>query len=125
MALTLCATCARHVRTSDTTCPFCGGLRPAPVPRPTSRSSRAALVFGSATMVVASLACGGSVDTPADASTEAGTDPTVVPPYGLPPPPPDASPRDAAIDDASDAGSDASDAANDGSPAPAYGLPPG
>jgi len=112
MALALCASCARHVRASETVCPFCGGTRGEAVPLPLSRATRAALVFGSATMVVAGMACGGTLDpTDAGTATDASARPdssavplygAPVPPYGVPPPP--------------DAGADVG-------PVPAYGLP--
>ncbi|HRG96764.1 MAG TPA: hypothetical protein PLR99_10965 [Polyangiaceae bacterium] len=86
---------------------------------PHSRSSRAAMVFGTATMVTA-IACGGTVET-----TDSGTGPTPTPTatttnsagpvYGAPvdasPPPADASPPP-------------KDAAPDSPIAPAYGAPP-
>jgi len=88
------------------------------VPAPHSRATRAAMVFGAATMVTA-IACGGTTtegDAGADgsSSTDSGAIGTVygapadagaVPPYGAPPPPPQ-------------------DAAPDSPIAPAYGAPP-
>ncbi len=103
MALRLCASCSRHFRASEGPCPFCGSHDAAGVPEPLSRATRAALVFGSATLVVAGVACGGqtsgSSDSGADAdglARDATPDVTAAPPYGRPPdaspppPPPDA-----------------------------------
>lgn len=113
MSLRLCASCSRHVR--DALCPFCGATESAAIPAPHSRATRAAMVFGAATMVTTAIACGGTTVT-GDAGSDAATTPTgtatgtgtgttpIVPPYGAPPPP-----RDAEAD----------------SPiAPAYGGPP-
>ncbi len=120
MSLRLCASCNRHVR--ESCCPFCGATESLPLPVPHSRSSRAAMVFGTATMVTA-IACGGTVET-----TDSGTSPTptttnsTAPVYGAPvdasPPPKDASPPP------KDASPPPKDAAPDSPIAPAYGAPP-
>ncbi len=107
MALRLCASCSRHVKLQDTICPFCGSSADAPVASPFSRATRSAMVFGSAAMVSAAVACA----------------PSATPVYGAPAP-------DASEDVRSDAsptplyGAPAPDAAADTSPAPLYGLPP-
>jgi hypothetical protein len=111
MALRLCASCSRHVRGGDDGCPFCGARASAAVPVPLSRATRAALVFGSATLVAAGVACGGvteAADASSDAATpvDAGRDVNAQPPYGAPPPvdagrdvnAPDGAPPDAAPD---------------------------
>src|SRR4051794_6550185 len=60
-----CPSCARHVRASEETCPFCDSGLPAslatqPAPRsPATRLSRAAL-FAFGTSAAAIAACGGS-----------------------------------------------------------------
>ena len=116
MALRLCASCSRHVRSSDEECPFCGARSSAAVPVPVSRATRAALIFGSATLVVAGVACGGTTESP-DASSDASPVP-VQPPYGAPPP------QDAGLDVArppADAGADADGAVP---VQPPYGAPP-
>ena len=99
-----CPSCARHVKKSETDCPFCGSaisLAGAPGrARPTQRMGRAAtFAFGVATSLAA---CGG---TPAPTGTDANTsiDSGVVPLYGGPP---------------VDAGGDT------GGPGPLYGGPP-
>ena len=122
MSLRLCASCNRHVRESS--CPFCGATESLPLPVPHSRSSRAAMVFGTATMVTA-IACGGTVET-GDSGTGPSPTPTTTnstaPVYGAPvdasPPPKDASPPP------KDASPPPKDAAPDSPIAPAYGAPP-
>lgn len=126
-----CAACARHVRATDTRCPFCDALLPSDhasraAPDTTRRLSRAAaFAFGltvagcsstvSTTDAAASDAPTDRVtpnDTPVMGDVSIGTDavsPTdnggIVPPYGLPP-------RDAGAPD------------DDGGPAAEYGVPP-
>lgn len=125
MSLRLCESCNRHVR--DAQCPFCGATDSSPVPVPHSRATRAAMVFGAATMVTA-LACGGT-------TTDAPT-PSNATPYGSPPR--DAGevfgePRDASTDAELDGpgaillpdGAVPPDgAAPDGAAVPPYGAPP-
>jgi hypothetical protein len=94
-----CPSCARHVRVSETACPFClatvdlaGG--PAPVP-PAVRLSRAALyALGAGTLSLAS-ACGGTsttgspsndAGTAVDAGVDAAFDAGAAALYGAPPP---------------------------------------
>lgn len=75
MALSLCATCARHVRIEERTCPFCRApheASEAPVPAEPPRRSRAALVFGALAISASATAC---------------TKDTVAQIYGAPPPP--------------------------------------
>jgi hypothetical protein len=65
-----CPSCERHLRASETTCPFCGsavdlsGLPPPALPN--RRLSRAALVAFGATIAagVAATSCGGDTDEP-------------------------------------------------------------
>lgn len=100
MSLYPCASCLRHVR-AGADCPFCGAEAASrnPIPVPYSRTTRAALVFGAATMVsvgLTAVAAGGvsgcssdtiSGDASADAS-DAGPPPFDAPvatPYGSPP----------------------------------------
>ncbi|HQY63724.1 MAG: hypothetical protein IPF92_18555 [Myxococcales bacterium] len=122
MGLRLCASCNRHVR--ESLCPFCGDTESVPLPVPHSRATRAAMVFGTATMVTA-IACGGTVET-ADSGAAPNPSPTetAAPVYGAPvdasPPPVDASRPDASPADASPP----KDAAPDSPIAPAYGGPP-
>lgn len=74
MGLSLCATCARHVRTEERTCPFCRAPhepKDLPVPARPPRGSRAALVFGALAVSASAAAC----------SKE-----TVAQVYGAPPP---------------------------------------
>ncbi len=110
-----CPSCARHVRASESACPFCAtALSPSSAPAnrsPAQRLSRAALfALGASTAAVA--ACSGSVTTPlygapaGDSGVLDGTpdgEQQTMPPYGIPP----------------------MDAGNDGPvPVPAYGAPP-
>ena len=137
-----CPGCSRHVRVSDTTCPFCGvslgaSFRAAPLPAsPSVRLSRAALVaFGTGTLSLAA-ACGGAIagstgtagdagkDTGATAVPDSGGEDSgsiinTAPPYGAFPTP-DSGEADSGNDEPP------ADAATD-SPiiAPPYGAPPG
>ena len=105
-ALVSCSSCARHVRRSETACPFCGhALPPAPealaseaVPF-SGRLTRAMLLFASAAAVTG---CGKETVTPPDAGVDAQPvalpaygvplpdTALATPPYGVAPPPPDA-----------------------------------
>lgn len=111
MALRPCPSCARHVRISEATCPFCavtlGVYEAPPVREPVRPTSRAALVFFGAAATVATVA-------------SCTSEPEVVALYGVPPVDA-AQTRDAAnASDASDAG-DATDALDDEQPVPMYG----
>ncbi len=120
MSLRLCAACNRHVRESE--CPFCGATSSTPIPLPHSRATRAAMVFGAASMVTA-IACGART---AEGDGGPGPTPTAVPVYGAPVPTPDATPpppRDAAPPPR-DAAPPPRDADADSPVAPAYGAPP-
>jgi len=74
--LRACAACARHVRVSEVSCPFCGvalsdefRASPAPLP-PRARLSRAALfAFGTGTLAIAA-AC--SSTSPGEPAADAG-----------------------------------------------------
>ena len=79
MALLLCPACARHVRESESACPFCGAHRVAtaseePALESSVRLSRAALVLAGA---LAAAAC-----------DRRGVDTRIAQPYGAPPTPP-------------------------------------
>src|SRR5450631_2705655 len=66
MAFSLCGACARHVRTADAACPFCGATSARrDTPRLPRRRSRSAMIGAAAV----ALACGGS--SPGD---DGGTD---------------------------------------------------
>jgi hypothetical protein len=65
-----CPACARHVRASAPSCPFCGGAtlddfrKHAPPVGPRARLSRAALrAFGASALTLAAVGCGGSSTT--------------------------------------------------------------
>lgn len=64
--LLICTSCTRHIRPTESACPFCGGLERREGPRPASRATRAAMLFGSAAAVVAGVACSDTA-TPGDA----------------------------------------------------------
>lgn len=96
MALSVCAGCSRHVRSSDTSCPFCGVARAAgEVPRRSahpSTLSRASLVFGqvAALAAVASAVACSPAEPPASPvspspSSVAPIDTAPVAMYGAPP----------------------------------------
>jgi hypothetical protein len=141
MSLRPCVSCGRHVRASESACPFCRAqLDPTPTPpsgQAVGRLGRAALfAFGAAatTVVAASVeGCGGGAPLyggpPQDAAvvTDSGGP---GPLYGGPP---DAGTmNDAATAPSDDAGNDAGNIAppygtpseDAGGPAPAYGAPP-
>jgi hypothetical protein len=134
MSLHPCPSCDRHVRASETTCPFCEASIAIVVPAPrmiTERLGRAALfTLGAAVVVVSGVELSGcsSVPTyggpaqdsgsvsdaavPADTST-ANQDSGFFPPYGTPAdtgPQPDGGPPE--------------DGGTDGGLAGAYGGPP-
>jgi hypothetical protein len=139
MSLRPCLSCGRHVRASESACPFCrASLEPTPTPpsgAAVGRLGRAALfAFGATTVVAASASVEGC---------------NVAPAYGTPPidsgmvdsggpsplygGPPDAGVTDdAATTPSDDAGNDAGNIAppygtpseDAGGPAPAYGAPP-
>ena len=54
MALKLCNGCERHVRESDSTCPYCGSAQRAQVPAP-ARSSRKAMLFAAAVLTTTAV----------------------------------------------------------------------
>jgi hypothetical protein len=113
-----CPACARHVRVSETACPFCGSvlaesLRESAAPAPPGvRLTRAALfAFGTGAFAIAPGCSSDSVGT--TPATDAGTT-VIAPPYGLAPIP------DAAGDATEDDGGyDAPDYGDDA----AYGAP--
>lgn len=128
-----CPSCARHVRASDTACPFCASALPeAPAMAATQspgRLSRAALyAMGASAAAAAAAACTvtavpvyGAPSVPIDGGQDAQNS---TPVYGGPP-------ADAADDrvlaDAGlgDAASDADDGGDaDSGAVPAYGAPP-
>jgi hypothetical protein len=90
MTLLLCQVCARHVKTSESECPFCHAAVVAgpPPPRAEGRVSRATAAAIALSASVAITACGGD-KTPspaADASSDVEPVPTAVPAYGAPAP---------------------------------------
>jgi len=121
-----CPSCRRHVRGSDTTCPFCATALPSDhasraVPSTTTRLGRGALFA----FAVSVSACGASTEgepiTDTGLKSDAvGADTSVtdtgnpVAAYGGPP-------IDSAVPDTSKADTGIED---DGAPAAAYGLPP-
>jgi len=119
--LSACPACERHVRVSETTCPFCAAtlsdaFRATPAPRRlATRLSRAALfALGTTGATAAALAC-------SDDSTETSLENCCPDAYGGPPIPFDArvtapGRADAGAGDASDTSdaADAADAADDG-----------
>jgi hypothetical protein len=104
MPLARCASCRRHIRLTETACPFCGSAEaPEPPPRALGRVSRAAaaaVALGAATLGAGTLttACEGGPDPepepmpqpvygapPEDAAADAADDaPLAQPPYGAP-----------------------------------------
>ena len=101
-----CPSCARHVRVSETACPFCHAAIPegiTPVPGTNKRLSRAAAYAFTATMAATSgavvVACGA----------------TAQPAYGGPGIPSEGGSTDGASDGATDADA--------GGAQPAYGAP--
>lgn len=126
MALRVCSSCARHVRTTDSVCPFCAVEQSVTSGAPASAAffgTRATMLFG-ATAVLA--ACGSSVSLygapgpDIDRSADAGGDTSMVAVYGAPGPAPDAS-SDAGASASSDADADATNP--DGGAVPPYGAP--
>lgn len=128
--LVSCAACSRHVRSTESACPFCGAAREPIAPRETGVvvTSRAAFLAGG----VALAALAGCNST----STSSGTS-GIAQPYGAPPNPPqpvlDAGPPPTPTTSASatpsatpSAKPTASSApiATPNAPAPAYGAPP-
>lgn len=108
-SLVPCTACARHVRTSDASCPFCGApvsAAPAAKPEPGIERAltRAAITFAAAAAV---SACG---------KTD-GKSVNIAPAYGPPPITETTSPEGGATDDAA-APSPTPEAV------PAYGAPP-
>lgn len=134
--LVACTACSRHVRVSESECPFCGSAIPrdlresqAPIP-PRVRLTRAALLAAGTLAVSTTAGCGGDVagNGPAGgdaAANDAGYN--SYPPYGLPPmldgdvPPPQDASSTSATDArvVADAGTDAGQSIN-----PPYGTPP-
>jgi hypothetical protein len=89
MALVTCSACTRHVRETESACPFCGAtvtLRAAtPVSTNPSGLSRAALVFGGLAVAASVAACTPSEPGPAPL-TPPPPDTSPVAMYGAPPP---------------------------------------
>lgn len=121
-ALAPCAGCARHVRTDEAACPFCGAAAEAPAPAapsPFPLRARTALVatFGALCLRALDAAAGDpAYDNTHDAIS-------LIPQYGAPPDfdPRPRPPRTPVIP-APDAG--APDAAPPGAPTPAPPAPP-
>ena len=117
--LSACPGCSRHVRVSESACPFCGAtlsaaFRAAAAPAATPVGlGRAAVYALGATSLAVAAACSGSVPAPtADAGAGDAQDEAMNAAYGGPPP------------SAEDAGPGDAAAADMGSPAPLYGAPP-
>ena len=115
-----CSGCARHVRGTESACPFCGATVTAPPPRVAGhgnkRLTRAAILFATATTAAAAVACG---------KTPAEPDKMLVQPYGVPvtpptgePIPPDAGAADPAKPEAGAASTPTTPVA-----VPPYGVP--
>lgn len=107
-----CGSCARHIRASSASCPFCGAAHTpvdaAPFEGPMPRMSRAvAFTLGAAVLAGSAAMLDGCVHSE--------------PVYGAPFPP-----QDAAVDATPDAAADATpDAVSDtGNPGVRYGAPP-
>ncbi|MFO0686185.1 MAG: hypothetical protein U0234_29250 [Sandaracinus sp.] len=77
MSLAPCPSCARHVRRTETSCPFCAAsitLPPAPTRRMPERLGRAALVtFGAAALATSASACGNAVPAYGAPAPDTGT----------------------------------------------------
>lgn len=93
--LAACPGCARHVRVSESTCPFCRAELPpsfrkqAAPPTPATRLSRAALyALRVGTLSVTTVACGGSLGAGGSEKDSGSTDATSLgeAAYGGPPP---------------------------------------
>ena len=123
MSLVPCPSCSRHVRSSESACPFCSSALPTnlgarAIPSAPRRLDRLAAFTFDATLVVTGCAVAG--DESDEQESEIGS---VMPMYGLPPPP-----LDAGVSDSS--------TSTDGGPSPdagpcdtggfhaMYGLPP-
>lgn len=111
MSLAACPSCARHVRRSETTCPFCKSalaLPAAPARAPLPRLGRTATFAFGAALTTTAAAC----STPSTPAEDTGVD--------------DVGYNDVAVYGGPDGGpSDAGVIAEDtGGPAPAYGAPP-
>jgi hypothetical protein len=89
--LLACPSCSRHVRATESACPFCAGSIPAsfrdlPAPRPPGRRlSRAALYAIGATSLGLATACSGSVSNIGDASPDGSGEEAGQPLYGAAP----------------------------------------
>jgi len=87
MSFVLCASCRRHVRRDDPSCPFCSAsVTGEPVPPATRRMPRGALFAFASTVAIAG--CGSEVapsPTPTDSGSQVDTG-GAVPAYGAPAP---------------------------------------
>ncbi len=100
--LSPCPACARHVRASETACPFCKAALPGTlpvIPGASGRLTRAAAFAFTTTLATSAMAtaasCGGETS-----GDEKGN---FLPPYGIAPtPPPQDASRDADAGDAND-----------------------
>jgi hypothetical protein len=105
-----CPSCARHVRCSEESCPFCKSAIPAglvPVPRAPHRLARGA-AFMFASTLVAVTGCSSDTTTTTPPTDAVADDGSPAPKYGLP----------------SDSAFDADDVLDDGTPVVKYGGPP-
>ncbi len=114
-----CPSCARHVRVSEASCPFCTAALPlshrraGPAPLPKRRLGRAALAaFGAAAIATSGCGDDGTAMDSSVADSAIDTIPSFDAAYGGPP---DTGPLDAAVDATPDAALDAAaDASADG-----------
>ncbi len=122
-----CECCGRHMRTTDSSCPFCFSAQsaawpPVSQPRimPRAGTTRAALFAGALLMspLAGVTACGGSepIAQPYGAPPQPPPEETIAQPYGAPPP-------DFPIPTPDEDESDESEEIED-VPVPAYGGPP-
>lgn len=75
MALTLCSSCNRHVRSADAACPFCGETPSATASRAGTSGDarslpRAKRAVAFVALSVAATACGGTENQPADTTVD-------------------------------------------------------
>jgi hypothetical protein len=88
--LLACPGCARHVRVSESACPFCGAALPdsfgaGDAPRKPARLTRAALyALGATSLTIAATASAGC-GTSGGGSGDSGSDQMAVAAYGCPP----------------------------------------
>ena len=124
MSLQPCLECARHVRATESACPFCGAaIEAAPSLRmPSERLGRAALFAFGAAMATNVAACSASTTQQLDSGAPVDANNAVVDAG-----PPDAGQQDTGQQDSGffpPYGTPAPDAGHDGGLMGAYGAPP-